>query len=144
MDKRLPHDLHADPHAGRILPVVVIAAFNKAGETLFLRRRNNPYSGYWELAGGRLEFGETLESAARRELYEETGIKATKMLFVRAYEQHMPNYHRLLFLFACRSRTDKVTLTEQSGYKWSKKIPGKVIPVVRNMVPDAKRVLLRQ
>ena len=144
MEKRVPSDLHLDPHAGKILPVVVIAVFNKSGEILFLKRGNNPYSGYWELAGGRLEFGEKLEEAALRELREETGIRPKSMAFVRVYETHMPNYHRLLFLFACVSGTNEVKLTEQSAYKWSTLLPGKVIPIVRKMVPDAKQVFLRR
>jgi ADP-ribose pyrophosphatase YjhB (NUDIX family) len=41
-----------------------------------VRRRNPPNAGHWGFPGGRLEAGETLRCAARRELREETGVEA--------------------------------------------------------------------
>jgi len=43
--------------------------------TLLLRRRKPPV-GLWENPGGMLEEGEDFETCARRELYEETGVRA--------------------------------------------------------------------
>ena len=43
--------------------------------TLLLRRRKPPV-GLWENPGGMLEEGEDFEACARRELYEETGVRA--------------------------------------------------------------------
>jgi len=46
-----------------------------AGRLLLIRRANDPGRGQWSLPGGRVESGETDESAVARELHEETGLE---------------------------------------------------------------------
>lgn len=46
------------------------------GNILLQKRKDN---GCWGYHGGCLELGETLEEAAKRELYEETGLKVKSM-----------------------------------------------------------------
>lgn len=48
----------------------------RGDEVLLIRRGTPPRLGQWSLPGGRLEWGETLETAALRELKEETGVDA--------------------------------------------------------------------
>ncbi len=49
---------------------------NEKGEFLLLKRSENSHSnpGKWDLPGGKLVRGETLEEAVVREVWEETGI----------------------------------------------------------------------
>lgn len=48
----------------------------RGGEVLLIKRGNPPRQGQWSLPGGRIEWGETSEAAALRELVEETGVQA--------------------------------------------------------------------
>jgi len=48
----------------------------RGDEVLLVRRGTPPRLGQWSLPGGRIEFGETVEAAALRELKEETGVEA--------------------------------------------------------------------
>lgn len=45
-------------------------------KVLLVKRLNEPCKGCWAIPGGRVEFGEDLGEAAKRELFEETNIDA--------------------------------------------------------------------
>jgi len=55
-------------------------AIDGEGRLLLIRRKNPPYAGKYALPGGFVDVGETVEDACRRELMEETGIKAGRRL----------------------------------------------------------------
>ena len=65
--------------------------FKKCGEgasswkLLMIKRRNHPNIGFWALPGGFVELREDLETAARRELEEETGITGLPMIQLHTY-----------------------------------------------------------
>ncbi|EED17141.1 NUDIX domain protein, putative [Talaromyces stipitatus ATCC 10500] len=54
------------------------------------RRLNSHGAGTYALPGGHLEFGETPEDCAIREVLEETGLRVTRVKFLTATNDYMP------------------------------------------------------
>ena len=60
-------------------------AFDEAGRLLLIKRAHPPFKGKYALPGGFVDFGETGEAAALRELKEETGLKGRILSMVGVY-----------------------------------------------------------
>ena len=58
---------------GQPIPAVA-AVMVRDGKLLLIRRGAEPSKGKWSVPGGRVEFGETLVEAVKREVREETGL----------------------------------------------------------------------
>lgn len=66
-------ELHS---SGRPIVEVAVGVLLKDGQSILLGQRpeGKPYAGYWEFPGGKIEAGETLVQALRRELQEEINV----------------------------------------------------------------------
>jgi ADP-ribose pyrophosphatase YjhB (NUDIX family) len=62
------------------------AAVFKDSSVLLIKRGNPPLYGSWSLPGGRAKSDESLEEAAKREVYEECGIKIDVLDLVKLFE----------------------------------------------------------
>lgn len=68
------------------ISVVVVLERDNNGRREFIaqQRLKQPYYGFWGRLGGKIRWGESFEEAAKRELFEETGLTADftyKMIF---------------------------------------------------------------
>jgi acetyl-CoA carboxylase carboxyl transferase subunit beta len=60
--------------AARVTLCAGAVVIDDSGRLLVVLRRNEPSRGRWSVPGGRVEDGEQLSDAARREVREETGL----------------------------------------------------------------------
>ena len=66
----------------RPLVGVGVLLFNEKNQVLLGIRKSRLGQGRWGIPGGHLEFGETFEDCAIRELFEETGVLIKESLFL--------------------------------------------------------------
>jgi 8-oxo-dGTP diphosphatase len=88
-----------------ILLDAACALVDTDGRVLLAKRPpGRPLAGLWEFPGGKVEPGETPESALIRELKEELDIDvAAKCLAPLSFASHTyPEFHLLMPLFVCR------------------------------------------
>lgn len=72
--KRRPQVPSRHRYPAIAVDIVIYATGQSDLQVLLVRRRGEPYRGAWALPGGFVEDGESLDSAATRELQEETGV----------------------------------------------------------------------
>jgi len=92
------------PHCGKPIqppnPLVTVDIIIKMAEGIVLIERKNPPFG-WALPGGFVDYGETLEEAARREALEETGLQVIDLEQFHTYSDPArdPRHHTVSTVF---------------------------------------------
>lgn len=68
------------------IPCVDLLVEDENGRILMIKRANEPAIGQWWFPGGRVNFLETREQAAKRKLKEECGLEAFQMKEMGTYD----------------------------------------------------------
>ena len=115
--------------------VAVGVLVDAAGRFLLTSRpEGKVYAGYWEFPGGKLEAGETVEQALRRELHEELGIKIGA---AQPWNIELIDYpHARVRLHFCKvfEWSGEFQMREQQAMAWQT-LPVAVSPVLPGTLP---------
>jgi len=122
--------------ADRSLVQVAVGVLVRADGAFLLTSRpeGKAYAGYWEFPGGKLEAGETIQEALRRELQEEIGVTIQNCELWRTERIDYP--HALVQLNFCKVTqwTGELQMLESQSYAWQQ-LPVLVTPVLPGTVP---------
>ena len=92
------------------------------------------YAGYWEFPGGKLEVGETVDDALRRELFEELGIRVET---AQPWQVELVDYpHALVRLnfWKVLAWSGELQMLERQSCSWQQ-LPVNVSPVLPGTIP---------
>ena len=105
----------------KTLLVSAVALIDRDGRVLLAQRpEGKSMAGLWEFPGGKVEVGETPETALIRELEEELGINTwASCLAPLSFASHSyDDFHLLMPLFACRKWQGTPHPKEGQILKW--------------------------
>lgn len=120
----------------RSLVQVAVGVLMRGDDAFLLTSRpeGKAYAGFWEFPGGKLEAGETVEQALRRELQEEIGITIHDCILWKTERIDYP--HALVQLNFCKVTqwTGELQMLESQSFAWQQ-LPVAVKPVLPGTVP---------
>jgi 8-oxo-dGTP diphosphatase len=105
----------------KVVLVSAVALIDRDGRVLIAKRpEGKAMAGLWEFPGGKVEPGETPESALIRELHEELGIETwSSCLAPLTFASHTyDDFHLLMPLFVCRKWDGVARPREHAALKW--------------------------
>ena len=133
---RVDADVPREGGAERAVVEVAVGVLIKADSSFLLtsRPRGKVYESYWEFPGGKLEAGESVAQALRRELLEELGIVVAD---VQRWREELVDYpHALvrLHFFKVFDWSGELVMREGQRAQWQE-LPVLVEPVLPGALP---------
>ena len=131
-----------------VRPAVSAVVFDQRGRVLLQQRSDG---GQWGLPGGSVEIGESVTTAVRREILEETGLQVSPRRLVGVYSEpalqvvRYPDgniWHYISVCFECTVQGGELTLCDETlalRYFPAGRLPATILPNHRIRIRDARQ-----
>ena len=105
------------------MPTLLVAAglLIRADGAVLVQQRTGPpaLAGLWEFPGGKIELGETTQTALKREILEELGAQIIIQRALNVVNHSYPDFKIALYPFICQITGSKApTPIEHSQIRW--------------------------
>lgn len=97
---------------------VVAAIIYKNGAYLATQRGYGEFEGMWEFPGGKIEPGESRESALIREIQEELGVSISVGDFICTTDYDYTTFHLTMHCYICSIVSGEIELREHKSARW--------------------------
>lgn len=123
----------------------VSAACIRDGRVLLVLRGRAPAEGLYAFPGGRVETGETLETAMRRELMEETGLEALRYEPIREVQlgatEPGPAVYMLTVFLVSEVRGTLIAGDDAADARWFTLSEAAVLPITPSTLLVVRELL---
>lgn len=99
---------------------VVAAIIQKNGKYFATQRGYGEFEGLWEFPGGKIEPGESHETALKREIQEELGIDISVKNLLCTTNYDYPSFHLTMHCYLCNIASGEIELREHKSARWLK------------------------
>ena len=125
--------------------IEVVAAIVQDGEKIFATQRGyGEFKDGWEFPGGKIEPGESKETALARELKEELDMEVEIGELFETVEYDYPQFHLTMHCYLCQLAKEKFVLKEHEAARWLGKNQldeGAWLPADEGIVEKLKSIL---
>ena len=97
---------------------VVAAIILKDGKVFATRRGYGEWKGWWEFPGGKIEAGETPQTALVREIREELDAEISVGGLLDTVEWDYPDFHLTMHCYLCTLLSESMHLNEHEAAAW--------------------------
>ena len=97
---------------------VVAAIIHKDAAYFATQRGYGEFEGMWEFPGGKIEPGESRESALKREIQEELCVNISVEDFICTTDYDYPSFHLTIHCYLCSIESGEIELREHKSARW--------------------------
>ena len=97
---------------------VVAAVIHKDAAYFATQRGYGEFEGMWDFPGGKIEPGESRESALKREIQEELCVNISVEDFICTTDYDYPSFHLTMHCYLCSIEAGEIVLREHKSAQW--------------------------